>query len=187
MPLHYLPFYAASAEAAGASGKASDSVLDALGVDWKVLIFQLIAFSLLVWILSKFVFPVLMKAVDERQRAIEESSAAAQDAEKHAVEAQAKIEASLARAKREAADIVATAKAESAAMLAKSEEKAKSQADHIVAEARDSIAKDVLAAKRDLHNETIELVAQATEKVVGSVVTAPVDKKLISRSLKEVG
>ena len=151
----------------------------ALGIDVKLLVFQIIAFALLTWLLSKYVFPV-------RQARIDESNAAAADAAKQAAETEEKLAKLLKQARTEAADIVTTAKEEAAGMLAKSEEKSKVQAERIVAAAHESIDKDVLAAKKALHNETIELVAQATEKVVGKTVTATVDTQLITDSLKAV-
>ncbi|MFZ1249689.1 MAG: F0F1 ATP synthase subunit B [Candidatus Saccharimonadales bacterium] len=165
--------------------EAATNPVKALGIDGKLLVFQIIAFLLLVWLLNKYVFPVLIKAVDDRQKAIEESTKAALHAEKNAAKAQAEIAELMTKARREAGDIVTTAKEEAASLVSRSEAKSKQQADHIVAEARQSIDKEVLAAKKALHNETIELVAQATEKVVGKTVTASVDKKLISDSLKE--
>jgi F-type H+-transporting ATPase subunit b len=158
----------------------------ALGIDMKLLVFQIIAFAILVWLLSKYVFPVLMKAVDDRQARIDESNAAAADAAKQAAETEEKLAKLLKQARSEATDIVATAKEEAAGLLAKTEEKSKVQAERIVAAAHESIEKDVIAAKKALHNETIELVAQATEKVVGKTVNASVDKQLITQSIKEV-
>ncbi len=169
-----------------ASEAASESPVAMLGIDVKQLVFQLIAFSILVWVLAKYIFPVLMRAVDERQKRIDESNAAAADAAKQAAETEARLQKMMKQARTEAADIVTTAKEEAAGMVAKSDEKAKQQAERIVAQAHESIAKDVLAAKKALHNETIELVAQATEKVVGKTVTDSVDKKLITKSLEEV-
>lgn len=169
-----------------ASTSGSSSPLDTLGIDFKLLLGQLIAFVILIWILNKFVFPVLMKAVDERQKRIDESNAAAADAAKKAAETEARLEKLLKKARGEAADIVTTAKEEAATIVAKSEEKSKVQAERIVAQAHETIDKDVLAAKKALHNETIELVAQATEKVVGKTVNESVDKQLITESLKEV-
>lgn len=171
----------------GATGTAaSTSPLDTLGIDFKQLIGQIIAFVILVWVLNKYVFPVLMKAVDDRQKRIEESNAAAAEAAKSAKETEARLDKMMKTARSEAAEIVATAKEEAAALLAKSEAKSKVQAERIVAQAHETIEKDVIAAKRDLHNETIELIAQATEKVVGKTISQDVDKKLISESLKEV-
>ena len=158
----------------------------ALGIDVKLLVFQIIAFALLTWLLSKYVFPVLMKAVDDRQARIDESNAAAADAAKQAAETEEKLAKLLKQARTEAADIVTTAKEEAAGMLAKSEEKSKVQVERIVAAVHESIDKDVLVAKKALHNETIELVAQATEKVVGKTVIVTVDTQFIIDSLKAV-
>lgn len=170
---------------ASETAEATDPV-KALGIDMKLLVFQIIAFAILVWLLSKYVFPVLMKAVDDRQARIDESNAAAADAAKQAAETEEKLAKLLKQARSEATDIVATAKEEAAGLLAKTEEKSKVQAERIVAAAHESIEKDVIAAKKALHNETIELVAQATEKVVGKTVNAGVDKQLITQSIKEV-
>jgi len=170
---------------ASEAAEATDPV-KALGIDMKLLVFQIIAFAILVWLLSKYVFPVLMKAVDDRQARIDESNAAAADAAKQAAETEEKLAKLLKQARSEATDIVATAKEEAAGLLAKTEEKSKVQAERIVAAAHESIEKDVIAAKKALHNETIELVAQATEKVVGKTVNAGVDKQLITQSIKEV-
>ncbi len=171
-----------------ATTKAAEkaSALETLGIDVKQLVFQLIAFSILVWFLSKYVFPLLIKAIDERQAAIEESLAAAKNAEKNAADAEAKIDKLMSDARKEASGIVTTAKDEAIAMAAKAEERSKAQAARIVEEARESIGKEVLAAKKALHNETIELVAQATEKVVGKAVTKDVDKKIIADSVSSV-
>lgn len=170
----------ASTEAAGGD------IFSTLGIDWRLLILQIIAFIILVWILGKFVYPWLMKSVDERQAKIEESVKAAQDAEAKAESAQEDIAAMLKEARKEAKEIVATAKDEALAMVEASEGKAKSRAEKIVADAHDQLQKDVIAARKALHNDTIELVALATEKVVGKTVNDSVDKKIITAAVKEL-
>ncbi|MGB4800232.1 MAG: F0F1 ATP synthase subunit B [Candidatus Saccharimonadales bacterium] len=172
--------------ASEAANAEATNPVKALGIDAKLLVFQIIAFTILVWLLGKYVFPVLMKAVDERQRKIDEGNAAALEAAKNAAESEAKMAEMLKKARSEASDIVTTAKEEAAGLIAKSEEKSKVQAERIVAAAHESIEKDVLAARKALHNETVELVAQATEKVVGKSVSDTVDKKIIMESIKEV-
>ena len=100
--------YFASTEAA-----ASDAgVLGALGIDWKLLIFQAIAFLILVFLLGKFVFPVFIKIVDKREAAIAESNKAAVEASKQAEQSKEATEKLLAKARAEAKEIVATAKTE---------------------------------------------------------------------------
>lgn len=160
-------------------------IFGALGIDWQILIFQIVAFLLLVWLLGKFVYPWLMKSVDERQEAIEESVKAAKEAEEKAESAQDEIAKLLKEARKEAKDIVTTAKDEATAMVDASDQKAKARAEKIVADAHEQIEKDVIAARKALHNDTIELVAQATEKVIGKTVTDKVDDEVIAHAVKE--
>lgn len=172
--------YFASTEAA-----ASDAgVLGALGIDWKLLIFQAIAFLILVFLLGKFVFPVFIKIVDKREAAIAESNKAAVEASKQAEQSKEATEKLLAKARAEAKEIVATAKTEADALAAKTEERAKEQAERLVTGAREEIAKEVITAKKALHNETIDLVAQATEKVVGASMSEKLDSKVVADALK---
>ena len=158
-------------------------LFSSIGVDWKLLILQTIAFLVLLWFLKKFVYPPLVAMLDKREALIEESMRVAVEASKRASESQEKVDKLLAQARSEAREIVATAKSEAGAMLSDAEAKSKQQAENIVAQAQDSIAKEVLAAKKALHNETIELVAQATEKVVGKTVNANVDNSVIKAAL----
>lgn len=162
-----------------------DSIFTSLGIDGQMLLFQVVAFLILVFILSKWVFPPLLKAVDDRQEAIEAGVKAAEAAEKKAEEAQEELQKLLKEARAEAKDIVATAKDEANAMIADADTKAKSRAEKIVKDAHDQLEKDVIAARKALHNDTIDLVALATEKVVGKAVSENVDKKIITEAVKE--
>jgi len=165
--------------------QASGDVFTSLGINGQMLLLQTVAFLVLVFVLAKFVFPPLMKAVDDRQEAIEAGTKAAEAAEAKAEEAQAEVQKLLKEARAEAKDIVTTAKDEANAMIASSEEKAKSRADKIVKDAQEQLEKDVIAARKALHNDTIELVALATEKVVGKAVSDGIDKKIITEAVKE--
>jgi F-type H+-transporting ATPase subunit b len=161
------------------------NIFTSLGIDWKSLILQIIAFLLLVAILGRWVYPWLMKSVDERQRGIEEANKAAEGAKEAAEEAEAKMESLLSDARKQAADIVATARQESSTVLSAAEEKARKRTEQILTDAHDEINKDVIAAKKMLHDETLSLVGLATERVLGKVVTKDIDQKLIKESLEE--
>lgn len=170
-----------AASTAGESG----GIFEALGINWQMLVFQALAFLILVWLLSRYVYPPLMKAVDARQDKIEESAKAAVEAEKKADDTKAEMTKLLKQARGEASDIVTTAKEEAAAMIAAADAKAKARAERTVAEAHEQIEKDVIAARKALHNETLDLVAQATEKVIGKTVAPRVDEAIITAAVKE--
>jgi F-type H+-transporting ATPase subunit b len=168
-----------------AESAPSGDIFSALGIDWKMLVFQMIAFVVLVGLLGKFVYPVLMKTVDKRQADIEAGTKAAEEAKQHASKAEADVEKLMKEARREATDIVSTAKKEAAAAVEKAESKSKTRAEQIIADAHAQLEKDVVAAKKVLHNETLDLVALATEKVVGKTVSVKVDENVISAAVKE--
>ena len=173
------------AEAASTSHGANGDIFSALGIDWKLLILQIIAFIILVWLLGKFVYPWLMKSVDERQKNIEEAAKAAKKAQESAAESQVETAQLLAEARKEAADIVSTAKLEAADMVLVSEAKAKASAEKIVADAQAQISKDIDKARRELHDETIALIALATEKLIRQKLDKKADEALIVELLKK--
>lgn len=177
--LNRLTLFAAEPPAADAD------LFSALGINWQLLIIQIIAFLILVFLLGKFVYPWLMKQVDERQANIEKAADAATQAQKAAAESQQETAALLAEARAEAADIVSTAKLEAAEMMTLSEKKAVEKAERIVAEASVQLEKDIATAKVALRDETMALVAEATAKVTRGAITPKADDALIRQALKE--
>lgn len=165
--------------------ETQSDIFTALGIDWRLLILQIIAFLVLVVLLGKFVYPWLMKAVDERQAKIDEANKAAEEARAQAEKNKEDITKLLAKARQQATEIVETAKLESAEIVGASEKKAQKTAEQIVADAHVQIDKDVENMRKQLYNETLELVGLATEKVVGASLSKPADKELITRAVKE--
>ena len=164
---------------------AQPGFFEALGIDWRLLVLQTVAFLVLLWFLGKFVYPPLTKMLEKREEDIEAGARAAHEAEKKADEAKAEVAKLLKEARKEASEIVTTAKEEANAAIEAADSKAKSRAEKIVADAHEQIEKDVAAAKKALHNETLSLVADATEKVLGKTVDSKVDSSVISAALKE--
>lgn len=161
-------------------------LLEALGIDWKMLLLQILAFLVMVWILSKFVYPWLMKSVDARQAKIDATTKALAEAQAATENTEKRISKLMREAQIEANDIMSAAKVESAAAISEAEEKSRKRAEQIAADAQVQIDKEVLAAKKALHNETIELVALATEKIVGKVVNKGIDNNIITDAVKDV-
>ena len=173
------------AEAASAEAGSKD-LFGVLGINWKLLILQSVAFLLLVWLLKKFVYPHLTKALDERQSIIQESLEAAKKAEENAAATGEKIEHQLKQARDEAQQIIATARDEAAAQIEAAEAKAKQRADRIAAQAHDQLQQDTAAARLALRQDTVELVALATEKIVQQKMTSQSDKTIIKKVVQEI-
>ncbi len=161
-------------------------LFSSIGIDWKLLVLQTIAFLILLWFLKKFVYPSLVAMLDKREKMIEESVRAARDAEKNAAAAEEKTTALMKKARKEADELLASAKTEATSVVETAEKKARTRTEQMTADAQAEIARNIAAAKKELRSETLELVAEATEKVVGKTVTSAVDKKVVADAVKEV-
>lgn len=157
----------------------------ALGIDWRILIVQIIAFLVFVWLVGKFIFPFLIKFIDKREAAIAASIAAANEAEANAEKTQADIEKLLKTARADAAAVLDTAQKEAAQMVKDAEEKAKKRGEQIIADSRAQLDVDIRKAREALRKETTELVALATEKIIREKVDTKKDAQLIEAALKE--
>ncbi len=171
----------ASAEA----GEKTD-LLGSLGIDVQLLVLQSISFLLLLFILSKYVFPVLSGMLDKREKLIKESIIAAHDAEKNAEKAKDEVARLLKDARNQADEVMANAKTQATQMVEIADKKSHERAERIVAEAGAQITKDVAEARNALRKETLQLVAEATEKVVGKMVDVKLDQKIVESVVREV-
>lgn len=175
-----LPYFATTETAAENGG-----LLGALGIDIQLLIIQAIAFLILLWALSKFVYPVISGMLDKREATIREGIAAAEMAEKNAVQANEKVDKLLSDARKQAKEVIGTAKDEAASIVEAANASATKQTERMLERANTEITKDIENARRALRDETIDLISRATEKVVGDVMTDAVDKKVVTLALKE--
>ncbi|PLS81422.1 ATP synthase F0 subunit B [Candidatus Saccharibacteria bacterium] len=164
---------------------AKPGFFEALGIDWKLLLLQGIAFLVLVFFLKKFVYPSMVKAIDDRQAAIEQGTKAAEVAKEKAAAAESDVNKMFKEARAQADEIVATAHKEALAMVEDAESKARKRADRIVSDAKAQLEQDVTAARAALRSETRELVALATEKIIKEKIDQKRDASLIESALGE--
>jgi F-type H+-transporting ATPase subunit b len=167
----------------GAAG--NPNLFQALGLDPKLLITQAIAFLILVGILAKFVYPVLIKSIEDRRTAIEAGLQEAKESQEALAQAEAKVVELLEAARKDADDILARTHQEAASMVADAEGKAKQRAEQIVADARAQLNIDISKAREVLKRDTVELVALATERIINEKLDDKKDAQLVSKALAE--
>jgi F-type H+-transporting ATPase subunit b len=166
--------------------ETTPGLFEALGINWQLFIAQAIAFLILVAILGKFVYPVLVKTIEDRRTAIEEGLKEAKEGEAALEKAEATVAEMLAKARTEADEILARTHQEATSLVAEAEDKAKKRGEQIVSAAREQLDLDITKARETLKKDTIELVALATERVVGEKLNAEKDADLLKNSLERV-
>lgn len=173
--------FAATAEAAHEAESAG--LLTALGIDGKLLIQQAVAFLILMAILRKWVYPVLIKSIDDRRNAIEAGLAEAKKAQEMMEQTETKVDAMLKEARTNADELLARAQTEATGIVADAEGKAKTRADQIVKDAHSQLQSDIAKARIALKRDTVQLVAMATERIIHEKVDSSKDTQLIDRAL----
>lgn len=100
--------------ASAAAETEKKDIFSSLGIDWTLLIIQIIAFLILLAVLAKFVYPVLVRAIDKREADMEESAKAVDQARADAAASEERVEKLLAEARKDASAVIETAHKEAA-------------------------------------------------------------------------
>ena len=176
----------AAEEAAGHTAEAvSSGGLGAIGVDVRVLLFQLINFAILLWLLKRVAYKPIMKILSERRHKIEEGLETAKQmeaAKAQLTEEQAKV---MAQARNEAEAISARARTEAAETIKKAEAAAATRTEQMLETAEARIASELEKTRIGLKREVLGLVTAATEAVIDEKLDEKKDAALLSRALKE--
>lgn len=162
---------------------AQANLFTALGLNWKSFILNGIAFMVVVVILKRFVYPSLIKALDNKisdMGAAERLKAEAQTELEQAAEAARTI----VREARVASDeILSTTKSEATEILEAARLKAEQQAERTLVESREQLRREVESARVALKRDLAQLVTAATEAVIEEKLDGKADSALIERSL----
>ena len=159
-------------------------LINALGLNVKILLAQLVNFAILLFVIYKYAYGPIMKVLDERQEKIEKGISDAVTAGARLTEITEKEKEVLATARKQAQEIVS--KAELIAMKNKEELiiAAKEQSQKILADAEKKIEMEKNKMMQEVKGQIAELVVTATGKVIGEKIDADKDKDLINKSLK---
>jgi len=168
-----------------AATSSSPGLFQALGINWQLFVEQGIGFLILVFVLGKFVYPTLVKAIEDRRTAIEAGLQEAKESQEALEKAEAKVADMIEQARHDADDLLARSHQEAATMVADAEGKAKQRAEQIVKDARAQLDTDVVKARQMLKQETVKLVATATEQIIGEKLDERKDDQLVKKALHE--
>jgi len=150
-----------------------------------VIFWMIIAFGILAFILMKWGWPVILKSLDEREKAISDALNAAEETKKQMAQLQAKNDDLLKEAKQQRDEILRNARLTSEQIIEDARAKATVEADRIVENARENINYEKLKAMHDLKNQIATLSIEIAEKLIKEELS---DKEkandLVSRELQ---
>ncbi|GAA4787211.1 F0F1 ATP synthase subunit B [Lysobacter hankyongensis] len=140
---------------------------------------QMISFAILIWFTVKFIWPPLMKAIEERQQKIAEGLAAADNAQKNLAQAEEKVNEELKLARTKANEIIEQAHQRANQIVDQAKNDAVAEAGRQKALAEAEIAAAANRAKEDLRKQVSALAVSGAEKLLKREIDANAHKALI--------
>ena len=127
---------------------------------------MLVSFGVLAFILGKWGWPMLLKSLQKREKAIADSLNAAEKAREEMLQLTAHNEDLLKEAKVQRDELLRNARLTSEKIIEDARVKATEEADRIVENARQSINYEKLKAMHDLKNQIANLSIEIAEKLM---------------------
>lgn len=150
------------------------------------LFLQSIAMMIFVWFCMKFIWPVLLKAMDERREKIAEGLAASDRAEKELQSAKAAAGEEIRQAREKAGEIVEQANQRHGQILEQAKEDAVAERNRQVTAAEAEIALAANQAREVLRSQVASLAVLGASRLLEKEVDADVHRKLLDELIAEI-
>ena len=159
-------------------------MLDALGLNLKVIIFAMVNFLILVFVLGRFIYKPFLGMLENRKQMIQEKFDRADAVNKRADARMAKYNRQIAGAEEESREIIRDAKQKAEAQAQAIIDEAKAEAAEIIAKAERTIEMEQAKAIEGLHNEIAELALLAAEQIVGDKIEDAGQEAIVDRVIR---
>ena len=145
------------------------------------LIGQSITFLVFVWFCWKFIWPPLINAMRERQKAIADGLAAAERAERDLELAQDRATDQLRDAKEEAQKIIEQARHQANQMIEAAKNDARAEGERLKEAQVAELEQEVNRAKEALRGQVATLALVGAERVLGATIDADKHNQLLQQ------
>jgi len=150
------------------------------------LFLQSIAMMIFVWFCMKFIWPVLLKSMDERREKIAEGLAASNSAKKELEVAKITASEEIRQAREKAGEIVEQANQRHSQILDQAKEDAIVERNRQVAAGESEIAQSINQAREALRSQIASLVVLGASRLLEKEVDADVHRKLLDELIAEI-
>ena len=140
---------------------------------------QMVTFAIFVWFCMKFVWPVIITAMEERQQKIADGLDAADRAMRDLAAAQDKATDQMKEAKQEATGIVDQANKRANQIVDEAKQQAITEGDRLKVAAEAEIEQEINRAKEELRASVAGLALAGAEKVLEASIDDKANRALV--------
>ena len=150
------------------------------------LIGQLLAFILFVWFCMRYIWPPMMRILEEREKEIADGLNAASEGKRELEEASVKKKEILKDAKEEAAELINQAGQRANQLVEDAKTSAQKEAEKIKVSAQNDLEQNTKRAREELRSEVAILAVAGAEKILNSEIDEKKNSDLIDELTKEL-
>ena len=150
------------------------------------LILQSIAMLIFVWFCMKFIWPPLLKAMDERRERIAEGLAASDKAEKELEAAKLTVEEQIREARDKAGEIVDQANQRHTQIVDQAKDDAVAERNRQVSAAEADIVQSANQAREELRSTVASLAVLGASQILEKEVDANTHRELLDKLIQEI-
>ena len=147
---------------------------------------QMISFAIFTWFCLKYVWPPIIKAMEERQNKLAAGLQDAEKAQEALKNAELGADERLKEAKDQAAALIEQANKRASQIIEEAKDQAKAEGNRLKAQAETEIEQEINRAKEQLRSEVSGLIIAGAEKVLGSAVDQNAHKGILDKLATEL-
>lgn len=160
-----------------------DQLLKSFGIEWKILIWQVINFGVLFFILSRFLFKPLKKAIHDREKKISASLHEADQLKKKSKEMENEFNRQMRDQRKEIEEMHAKARAANEKLKVELRFQAEEESKRMIAEARASAEEEKKEIMTSLEDEVKGLAIALAGKVLEREIDEEKEKELMKKAV----
>ena len=150
------------------------------------LILQSIAMMVFVWFCMKFIWPPVLKAMDERRAKIADGLAASDRAEKALTEANQEVDKQIRAARDKAGEIIEQANVRHGQILEQAKDDAVGERQRQVTAGEAEITQSVNQAREELRASVASLAVLGASQILGREVDEDTHRELLDKLIAEI-
>lgn len=152
-----------------------------MGISIPSVLGQMIVFLLFVMFTMKYVWPPIMKAMEEREAKIRDGLAAAEKGKAALAEASSKSDEELKAARVQAQDIIAAANKQATQLVEKAKGDATTEQQRIIASGHAEVEQMAAQARDALRKQVANLAVSGAEQILKREVDAKAHAEILDR------
>ena len=145
------------------------------------LLIQMTVFAVVVLFSMKFIWPMIMEAIEERNKNISDGLAAAEQGQKKLSEAETEVNTLIKEAKQQATTILDQANTRASSIVESAKNEGTSERDKIVSTAHDEAQQELAKLRETLRKEVAGLAISGAEKILTREISSADHKDMLDK------